>query len=48
MGKFEAKVSALPCKYLGLTLKIGRLTRADEQTLIEKVAGNTTMENIIC
>jgi hypothetical protein len=25
MGQFEAKVSVLPCKYLGLTLKIGRL-----------------------
>jgi hypothetical protein len=32
-------VSALPCKYLGLTLKIGRLQRVDEQALIDRVAG---------
>jgi hypothetical protein len=38
MGQFEAKVNSLPCKYLGLTLRTGRLCRADEQTLIDKVA----------
>jgi hypothetical protein len=29
----------MPCKYLGLPLRIGRLRRDDEQVLMEKVVG---------
>jgi hypothetical protein len=39
MGKFAATLSALPGKYLGLPLRIGRLRREDDQVLVDKVAG---------
>jgi hypothetical protein len=38
-GQFQVQHGQLPCKYLGLPLRIGRLRREDEQVLIDKVAG---------
>jgi hypothetical protein len=38
LGNFQAKVAELPCRYLGLPLRLGRLTKEDEQLLIDKVA----------
>jgi hypothetical protein len=32
-------VTGLPCQYLGLPLRLGRLRREDEQILIDRVAG---------
>jgi hypothetical protein len=37
--QFQAKVTELPCRYLGLPLRLGRLKKEDEQLLIDKVAG---------
>jgi hypothetical protein len=39
LGQFQVKQGHLPCKYLGLTLRIGKIRREDEQELIDKVAG---------
>nr|AAM00982.1 Hypothetical protein with similarity to putative retroelement [Oryza sativa Japonica Group]ABB47219.2 retrotransposon protein, putative, LINE subclass [Oryza sativa Japonica Group] len=33
------EVSAFPCKYLGLPLSLGKLTKADLQPMVEKIAG---------
>jgi hypothetical protein len=33
LGQFQVQQSQFPCKYLGLTLRVGRIKRAD------KVAG---------
>jgi hypothetical protein len=38
LGDFQANLGQLPCKYLGLLLHTGHITRDDEQTLIDKVA----------
>jgi hypothetical protein len=38
LGDFQAKISELPCKYLGLTLQTSRIRREDEQNLVDKVA----------
>jgi hypothetical protein len=38
LGDFQANLGQLPCKYLGLLLRTGHITRDDEQTLIDKVA----------
>jgi hypothetical protein len=39
LGRFQARLTNLLCKYLGLTLWIGWVRQEDEQTLIDKVAG---------
>jgi hypothetical protein len=39
LGDFQARITAMPCKYLGLPLRIGRIRKEDEQILIDKVAG---------
>jgi hypothetical protein len=39
LGQFQVQLGSLPCKYLGLPLRIGRVKREDEQVLIDKVAG---------
>jgi hypothetical protein len=38
-SQFQVQHGQLPCKYLGLPLRIDRLLREDEQVLIDKVAG---------
>jgi hypothetical protein len=38
LGDFQVRQGEFPCKYLGLPLKVGRLSRNDEQVLVEKVA----------
>lgn len=38
LGDMRARQGQLPCKYLGLRLRIGRLHRTDEQALVDKVA----------
>jgi hypothetical protein len=37
LGQFQAKICDLPCKYLGLPLRIGRIKWEDEQLLVDKV-----------
>jgi hypothetical protein len=39
LGQFHVQLGQLPCKYLGLPLRIGKIRREDEQVLIDKVAG---------
>jgi hypothetical protein len=39
LGQFPVQQGQFPCKYLVLTLRIGRVKREDEQQLIDKVAG---------
>jgi hypothetical protein len=39
LGQFQVKQGHLPCKYLGLTLRTGKIRREDEQELIDKVVG---------
>jgi hypothetical protein len=38
LGDFQVRQGEFPCKYLGLPLKVGRLSRNDEQVLVDKVA----------
>jgi hypothetical protein len=38
LGNFQARQSHLPCRYLGVPLKLCRLTRQDEQGLVDRVA----------
>jgi hypothetical protein len=38
LGDFHVKQGTFPCTYLGMPLKLGRLTRHDEQKLVDKVA----------
>jgi hypothetical protein len=38
LGNFQARQGHLPCQYLRLPLKLGRLTRQDEQGLVDRVA----------
>jgi hypothetical protein len=38
LGGFHVKQGTFPCTYLGMPLKLGRLTRHDEQKLVDKVA----------
>jgi hypothetical protein len=38
LGQFQAKLTTLPCKYLGLPLRLGKLRREDEHELIDRVA----------
>ena len=35
---FPCVITAFPCKYLGIPLSLSRLTRADEQPLIDAIA----------
>jgi hypothetical protein len=37
--QMQVKQGSLPCKYLGLPLRLGRIRREDEQVLVDKVAG---------
>jgi hypothetical protein len=39
LGDFEVRQCQLPCKYLGLPLRLGHIRREDEQILIDRVAG---------
>jgi hypothetical protein len=39
MGEFHVKQGIFPCSYLGMPLKLDRLTRHNEQKLVDKVAG---------
>jgi hypothetical protein len=39
LGQLQVKQGKLPCRYLGLPLRIGRIRREDEQVLVDKVAG---------
>jgi hypothetical protein len=39
LGSFQAAVTGLPYRYLGLPLCLGRLRKEDEQILIDRVAG---------
>jgi hypothetical protein len=38
LEQFQATITGFLCKYLGLPLRLGRLRKEDEQTLIDKVA----------
>jgi hypothetical protein len=38
LGPFQARLTNLPCRYLGLPLRLGRLRKDDEQVLIDRVA----------
>jgi hypothetical protein len=38
LGQFQARLTDLPCKYLGLPLCLGRTRWEDEQLLVDKVA----------
>jgi hypothetical protein len=38
LGEFRAKIGKLSCKYLGLSLRTGRIRHEDEQSLVDKVA----------
>jgi hypothetical protein len=38
LGPFQARLTDLPCHYLGLPLRLGRLRKDDEQVLIDRVA----------
>jgi hypothetical protein len=38
LGEFQVRQGEFPCKYPGLPLKTGRLTRQDEEILVDKVA----------
>jgi hypothetical protein len=38
LGQFQVQQEQFPCKYLGLTLRIGKVRREDKQLLIDKVA----------
>jgi hypothetical protein len=40
LGNFQARQGHLPCWYLGLPLKLGRLTRQNEQGLVDRVAAS--------
>jgi hypothetical protein len=37
LGQFQARITDLPCKYLGLSLFLGRTKQEDEQILVDKV-----------
>ncbi|WVZ69121.1 hypothetical protein U9M48_017959 [Paspalum notatum var. saurae] len=37
LDHFRGNIAEFPCKYLGLPLRIGRTSRADEQILIDKI-----------
>jgi hypothetical protein len=39
LSQFQVKQGRLPCKYLGLPLRIGKIRRENEQELIDKVVG---------
>jgi hypothetical protein len=38
LGEFQARISDLPCKYLGSPLRLGHAKQEDEQLLVDKVA----------
>jgi hypothetical protein len=38
LGQFQAKLTSMPCTYLGLPIRCGKLKKEDEQILIDKVA----------
>jgi hypothetical protein len=37
INNFQGQLGQFPCKYVGLSLHIGRTRRADEQALIDKI-----------